>query len=142
MKYCAHQNREINISWKFHVIRCFKYFHLKGAIIGGRQLIDGLPIIQRNIHFFFAKSSMPNSAKMYGRSDTPHGFTIIKKYWRASLPACSHTPIQSFWFFANLWCWSQLRSGREASSTVMLVSNSQFFQFKAINNIYVSWILI
>ena len=142
MKYCAHQNREINISWKFHVIRCFKYFHLKGAIIGGRQLIEGCLLFEEISIFFFAKSSMPNSAKMYGRSDTPHGFTIVKKYWRASLPACSHTPIQSFRFFANLWSWSQLRSGREASSTVMLVSNSQFFQFKAINNIYVSWILI
>ena len=125
MKYCAHQNREINISWKFHVIRCFKYFRLKGSIIGGRQLIEGCLLFEEISIFFFAKSSMPNSAKMYGRSDTPHGFTIIKKYWRGSLPACSHTPIQSFWFFANLiydpdlswdldmrlvrlWCWFQI----------------------------------
>ena len=26
---------------------------------------------------------MSNSAKMYGRSDTPHGFTIIKKSFLA-----------------------------------------------------------
>lgn len=79
----AHQNLEINISWKFHVIRCFKYFCLKGAIIGGRQLIEGCLSLFKKISIFFAKSFMSNSAKMYGRSDTPHGFTIIKKSFLA-----------------------------------------------------------